>query len=105
VAPPAPPAPKGPERRGGDVMRSSLIHQVTPVYPVLARQIRLGGEVQMEAVITREGAIRDLRTLSGHPLLVPAAEAAVRQWRYRPTLLNGEPVEVITTVTVVFRLN
>ena len=86
-------------------MRSNLIYQVTPAYPPLARQIRLEGTVSLEAVITREGAIDSLRVISGHPLLVGAAVEAVKQWRYRPTLLNGTPVEIITTVEVNFRLN
>jgi protein TonB len=97
--------PAGPVRRGGDVLKSNLVYQVTPVYPDLARRIRLTGDVHMEAVITKEGTIDKLRVLSGHPLLNAAAIEAVLQWRYRPTLLNGEPVEVITTISVSFRLN
>jgi protein TonB len=62
------------------------------------------GVIVLEAVITREGNVDSVRVVSGHPLLVQAAVDAVRQWRYRPTLLNGQPVEVITTVTVNFTL-
>ena len=77
---------------------------MNPVYPPLARQIRVQGAVVMEAVINKEGSIESLRVISGHPLLNQAALDAVKQWRYRPTMLNGEPVEVITTVTVTFSL-
>ena len=71
----------------------------------LARQARIQGLVRLEAVIGEDGAIRELRALSGHPLLVPAALSAVKQWRYRPTLLNGRPVPVITQVEVRFTLS
>jgi len=85
-------------------MMAKLIHQVTPVYPPLARQARIEGTVQLQAFIGRDGRIRDLRVTSGHPLLIPAAVEAVRQWVYRPTTLNGSPVEVLTTVDVNFTL-
>ena len=75
-----------------------------PVYPAIARITRTQGVVVLEALITREGAVDSLRVISGHQLLIQAALDAVRQWRYRPTLLNGEPVEVITTITVTFTL-
>src|SRR5439155_22761758 len=91
-------------RRGGNVQATNHIYQVNPVYPPLARQIRVQGAVVMEAVINKEGSIESLRVISGHPLLNQAALDAVKQWRYRPTMLNGEPVEVITTVTVTFSL-
>jgi len=77
---------------------------VNPIYPPLARQARIQGVVVMEAVISKEGSIESLRVVTGHPLLNQAALDAVKQWKYRPTLLNGEPVEVITTVTVTFNL-
>jgi protein TonB len=99
------PAVQAPVRRGGEVVRSNLIYQVTPVYPFLAKQARVEGVVTLEAIITRQGAIQSLRVLSGHILLNEAALEAVKQWRYRPTLLNGEPVEVITNIVVTFRLN
>ena len=110
-APPAPPAPPdepaAPVRRGGELMQSRLLHSVTPEYPRLAIITRTHGIVQIEAVITREGTIDParLRVISGHVLLVEAAVEAVKQWRYRPTLLNGEPVEVLTTITLNFTLN
>ncbi|HKW98976.1 MAG TPA: energy transducer TonB [Bryobacteraceae bacterium] len=97
-------APRAPMRVGGVVQAAKLMHQVTPVYPPLARQARISGVVRLEAIIDRAGAIRSLQVVSGHPLLVPAAVDAVRQWTYRPTLLNGEPVEVLTEIEVHFKL-
>jgi len=91
-------------RQGGDVQHANLVHQVKPSYPQLARTARVQGSVILEAIIDREGWVKDLRVLSGHPLLVRAACEAVQRWRYRPTLLNGEPVEVLTQVTVNFNL-
>jgi protein TonB len=81
-----------------------LIHKVLPIYPPLARSARIQGDVVLQAVISRQGAIENLRVLAGHPMLVPAAIEAVRQWRYRPYVLNSEPVEVETQVTVKFSL-
>jgi protein TonB len=106
--PPPEPAPNGPIRRGGDVVQSNLIHTVQPVYPRLAVVTRTQGKVILEAVITREGAIDASRLRVLHAdssLLTPGAVEAVKQWRYRPTTLNGQPVEVLTTITVTFRLN
>jgi protein TonB len=103
--PPPPPPPTvdiKPQRIGGNVQESRLIHQVKPAYPPLAKQARVQGAVVLEAVINKEGTIQSLRVVTGHPLLTGAALDAVQQWRYRPTLLNGEPVEVITTITVTF---
>ena len=91
-------------RQGGIVQAANLIHQVNPVYPPPARQARVHGVVVLEAVISTEGSIESLRVVTGHPLLNQAALDAVKQWRYRPTMLNGDPVEVITTVTVTFNL-
>jgi len=81
-----------------------LINKVEPVYPQLARNARIQGQVVLTAIISRDGTIQDLHILSGHPMLVQAALDAVRQWRYKPYLLNSEPVEVETTVTVIFKL-
>jgi len=91
-------------RRGGEVQHANLVHQVKPVYPQPAIIMRVQGAVILEAVINREGRVADLRVLSGNPLLVRAACDAVLRWRYRPTLLNGQPVEVLTQVTVNFSL-
>ena len=91
-------------KRGGEVQHANLLHQVKPTYPQLARSVRVQGVVILEAIIDREGRVENLKVLSGHPLLIPAAFEAVQQWRYRPTLLNGQPVEVMTQVTVNFSL-
>jgi periplasmic protein TonB len=107
--PPPPPAKAGPKPvtriyRGGLVQQGKLIFGPRPAYPPLARQARISGVVRLQAVIARDGAIMDLRVVSGHPLLVPAALAAVKQWIFQPTLLNGEPVEVATEIAVNFTL-
>jgi periplasmic protein TonB len=87
------------------VTRGSLIQKIEPAYPVIARTARIQGEVVLAAIISKTGEIQNLVLVSGHPMLVPAAIEAVRQWRYRPFLLNGEPVEVDTTITVTFQLS
>jgi protein TonB len=87
------------------VQAAKLIVQVNPVYPSLARQARVAGTVRLTAIIGRDGAIRNLQVMSGHPLLTPVALEAVKQWRYQPTLLNDEPVEVITQIDVNFTLS
>ncbi len=86
------------------VTKGMLVHQVQPAYPLLAKTARIQGDVVLKAIISRDGQIQDLQLVSGHPMLVPAAIEAVRQWRYRPYLLNGQPVEVETTITVIFSL-
>jgi protein TonB len=86
------------------IMEGNLIYKVQPDYPPLARQARIQGAVVLQAVISREGTIEKLQVMSGHPMLGPSALAAVKQWRYRPYFLNGEPVEVETQVTVNFIL-
>ncbi len=103
--PPAPqPTPSAPLRVGGNVPSAHLLHMVRPDFPALARQMRVQGTVRFAATIRPDGAVAELQTLSGHPLLVAAATAAVSQWRYRPTLLNGVPVAVLTTIDVHFHL-
>jgi protein TonB len=105
VAPP-PPTPAPTRRlRLSHMDEGSLIYRVQPAYPELARQARIQGTVRLRAVISKMGTIENLQALSGHPTLVPAALNAVRQWRYRPYLLNGDPVEVETEVTVNFILS
>jgi len=86
------------------VSEGLLVHQVRPVYPPLARAARIQGAVVLQAVIGKDGAIQNLRLISGHPMLAPAAIDAVKQWRYKPYFLNGEPVEVDTQITVNFTL-
>lgn len=113
AAPPPPPPVKVVEkpkeiqriRVGGNVQQANLIRKVTPMYPPLAKQARISGTVRFTAIIGRDGTIQNLQLVSGHPLLVPAAQEAVKQWVYRPTLLNGEPVEVITQIDVNFTLS
>jgi periplasmic protein TonB len=109
IPPPPPPkstVPATPARitQGGNVSRASVISQVKPVYPALARQQRIEGDVLLRAIIGRDGHVSDLQVLSGDPLLAQAALEAVKQWRYKPTMLNGMPVEVDTSITVTFRL-
>lgn len=87
------------------VTRGLLVQKVEPQYPTLARAARVQGDVVLSAVIDTNGQITNLQLVSGHPMLVPAAIAAVRQWRYKPYLLNGQPVEVETTITVIFSLS
>jgi protein TonB len=96
--------PKQPLRVGGDVRPPHLLHQVEPVYPPLAKQARIQGDVVLSAVIDAKGNIVDLKVVSGHPLLYQAAINAVGQWTFEPTYLNGEPWPVSHEITVHFRL-
>jgi TonB family protein len=89
-----------PIRVGGNVQESKLIRRVEPVYPELAKQARVQGRVVLVITVDEEGNVSEIKVTNGHPLLYEAAVMAVRQWKYSPTLLNGEPVPVITTVTV-----
>jgi protein TonB len=111
TAAPQPPPPQTikpvPPRRirvGGDVVPPSPVYQPKPEYPEIARRTRTEGAVEFEAIIGKDGTIEELKVLRGHPWLVKAALEAVRQWRYQPTLLNGEPIEVVTEITVNFKL-
>jgi protein TonB len=88
------------QRPAGQVAR-----QPKPVYPPLAKQARISGVVHLAAVISKDGTIQDLKVISGHPLLIPSALEAVKQWVYQPTQLNGEPVEVSTQIDVNFTLS
>ena len=105
---PAPPPPAPPERDpirvGGAITRPERLRQVSPIYPPVAREARIEGIVILEAVIETDGRVADVRVLRSVPLLDDAAIDSVRQWVYTPTLLNGEPVRVVMTVTVTFRL-
>jgi protein TonB len=112
--PPAEPSVKPGERQtatqlprvriGGDVLEAKIIHRVIPIYPPLAKQTRTQGVVKLMAVIGKDGTVQNLQVVSGHPLLVKAAVDAVQQWLYRPTLLNGDPVEVSAPIEVRFVL-
>ena len=112
-AAPPPPPPKKEEKKveiqrikiGGAVQQAKLIRQPKPVYPPLAKQARISGVVHLSAIIAKDGTIQQLSVISGHPLLVPSALEAVKQWVYQPTTLNGEPVEVQTTIDVNFTLS
>jgi periplasmic protein TonB len=86
------------------VMEAALVTQIRPVYPPPAVMMRLSGDVVLHAIVGKDGSVRQLQVLSGNPILVQAALAAVRQWRYHPTMLSGEPVDVDTTITVRFVL-
>jgi TonB family protein len=99
------PALTGPLRVGGNVQGARILHRVAPVYPRDAVASRISGTVRMHAIIGKDGKIKHLEFVSGHPALKEAAFDAVRQWRYQATLINGEPVEVDTTIDVIFQLN
>jgi len=115
LPPPPPPLAKAPApapaptpklvRVGGDIEQARLIREVKPAYPQIARAARVQGEVELEAIIGKDGRIKELSLISGHPLLVRAALNAVKQWAYKPTLLNGQPVEVETQIDVHFNLS
>jgi periplasmic protein TonB len=102
--PPEAPRKRAHTFRTSNMLEGSLIRRVQPIYPPLARNARVQGPVVLFATISAGGAIENLRVLSGHPLLVGAAIDAVKQWRYRPYILNGEPIEVETEITVNFVL-
>lgn len=97
--------PAQPTFRTSTMLEGSLVRRLRPDYPPLARAARIEGEVVLFAIISKQGMIENLRVLRGHPMLVAAAIEAVRQWRYRPYILNGEPIEVETEITVNFTLN
>jgi periplasmic protein TonB len=101
---PVVPAPIAHTLRLSHMSEGDLIRKVQPIYPPLARSARIQGTVVLQAVISKQGTIENLRLLSGHPMLAPAAIDAVRQWRYRAYILNGEAVEVETQITVNFSL-
>jgi periplasmic protein TonB len=101
---PTAPATTAPPVRVSHMDEGDLVRKTLPVYPPLARMARIQGQVVLQAVISKQGVIENLKVLAGHPMLVPAAINAVRQWRYRPYVLNNEPVEVETQITVNFSL-
>lgn len=91
-------------RVSSGVAQGLLIREVKPEYPPLAQQARIQGIVILQALIGKDGAVQNLRVISGHPMLIQAAIEAVKQWRYKPYYLNGEPVEVETYINVNFKL-
>jgi protein TonB len=104
--PPLKPVPRhGPYRVGGKVQAPRLIRQVQPIYPTIAKEARISGEVEIDSVIDEHGNVTQMKVVSGNPLLVPAALNAVEQWKYQPTLLNGWPIAVDMEVTVTFKLD
>lgn len=100
----APPAPSGPLRIAGDITPPERTHYVPPVYPRLAADARVEGVVIVEASIDRTGRVCDIRVLRSIPALDRAAIEAVRQWRYKPTLVSGVAVPIVMSVTVAFKL-
>jgi protein TonB len=102
---PSPPPHLAPMRISEGVMEAALIYKVQPSYPAIARAMHLAGTVRLRAIIASDGSVRQVDVISGNALLVQPAVAAVREWRYKPTRLNGEPVEVETFITVNFILN
>jgi protein TonB len=105
-APPPPPKPATPARIrvGGNVQAAALVSQAKPEYPMIAKTAHVSGTVILHAIIAKDGSIQELQYVSGPPLLMKSAMDAVKQWRYKPTQLNGDPVEVDTTISVVFSL-
>jgi protein TonB len=103
--PPPPPPPAAPVRVGGAIQEPKKLKHVPPVYPQIAQTAKVQGVVIIEAIIGKDGGVRDAKVLRSVALLDQAALDAVRQWKFTPTLLNGVPVEVIMTVTVNFTLN
>jgi protein TonB len=102
-----PPPPKAAPQRvrvGGNVQQAKMVRMIQPTYPAIAKQAHIQGTVILHAIIAKDGTVQELQLMGGPPLLVKAAMDAVRQWRYQPTLLNGDPVEVDTTISVIFSL-
>jgi protein TonB len=100
-------APSSPGKRisiNGEIQAAKLVSKVQPVYPVEAKQDRIQGIVRFAVIVGKDGAVKNVTLVSGDPLLAEAAKAAVEQWAYRPTLLNGDPIEVVTQVDINFTL-
>jgi periplasmic protein TonB len=102
-----PPPPEQPKRIrvSQSVIEARLVRKVQPAYPILAIQVRREGRVELHAIIAKNGSIESLEVVSGDPMFLQSALAAVRDWRYQPTLLNGQPVEVDTTIVVIYTLS
>jgi len=101
----AQPVARVPLKVSSGVTEGMIVNRVNPAYPALARQARIQGEVVLQAIISKSGTIENLKLISGHPMLTAAAMDAVKQWKYKPYYLNGEPVEVDTMITVKFNLS
>lgn len=104
---PAKPEPPPEKKRlvVGHIDPALLIHRVEPVFPALARQIRRSGKVELHAIIATDGTIQSLEVVSGDPLFIESAKGAVSEWRYKPTYLNGLPVEIDTFITVIYTVS
>ena len=103
-----PPPPKPSQQRvriGGNVQAAKMVRQIQPMYPQIAKTAHVQGTVILHAIIAKDGSVQELQYISGPALLMRSAMDAVHQWKYQPTLLNGEPVEVDTTISVVFTLS
>ncbi len=98
------PVPRPKIKVGGDIMASKLIRKVDPLYPRIAQITRVSGTVELEAVIDEEGNVTEPKILSGNELFNKAALDAVKQWKYSPTILNGEPIQIVTMIKVIFRI-
>lgn len=109
AAPPRPPDDETPriirQHTSEGVQAAMLIRRIEPVYPALAIQTRREGRVELRAIIATDGSIQSLEVLSGDPFFLQSALAAVRQWRYRATILNGQPIEIDTHITVIYTLS
>lgn len=92
-------------KQGGQIQSRLITNAVDPIYPQEAKDKHIQGKVRLHAIISKDGSVGQLELMSGHPLLAKAALEAVRQWKYKPTLLNGEPVEVDTTIDLIFALS
>jgi protein TonB len=104
-APPPPSRSKAPVRVGGDVKPPRCIRKVEPLYPALAKETRIQGQVLIDAVIDEQGNVVEMHVVSGHPLFLQSAMSAVRNWKYEPTYLNGQPIAVQLIVTITFQLS
>ncbi len=105
--PPQPPATPRPKERlhvNEPVLNAMLIRRIKPIYPALAVQIRREGRVELHAIIATDGTVQSLEVMTGDPLFIQSALTAVREWRYRPTILDGQPIEVDTHITVIYTL-
>jgi TonB family protein len=98
-------APPAPIRVAANIMSAKITHLVLPVYPHAAKDAHMEGTVILSAMIAKDGSVTDLQYVSGPPMFTKSAMKAVKKWKYRPTLINGDPVEVSTTISVVYTLN
>jgi protein TonB len=105
IPPPPPPPPQAPVRPGGDIKEPKKIVDVLPVYPQFAVKAKVQGIVYLDAVIGKDGTVKDVTMMRGNDMLKDAAIEAVKKWKYTPTLLGGVPVEVALYVQVIFQLN